>query len=336
MAEKSAQELIRDAQTQAALAVQRAYDGTPEAYRQFIVRIKQSKVVKRGRNKNENVYASIEVPYMGVDGKVKMARVEHQEADRGLDIHTEIISINDLWFIKASVSSEILGCAIGHAPINFGGTGVDGSNPIENAETSAVGRALSFLGYGLFGTGIASAEEVENALAHGDSAKKNPYTIPEGQRAELVGKLNDLGRSEEEIAAGLAKLTTPALVEKTIEKVSREWEAKAQEAGRAIDWTVDDEPAENPGPAPAYPYEKKGWHPIFAAMERIGIARGDFEIFLLLNDKAEGGKAKSVDALDDRVIFQYKNLTDTDEKAKLFAEKTVRPVLAKARARAAQ
>jgi predicted Zn-dependent peptidase len=42
--------------------------------------------------------------------------------------------------------------------------GINQTSHIENAETSAVGRALAFLGYGIE-TSIASAEEVSQAIA---------------------------------------------------------------------------------------------------------------------------------------------------------------------------
>lgn len=41
---------------------------------------------------------------------------------------------------------------------------VNGTSHIENCETSAVGRALGFLGLGLNGGGICSAEELANAV----------------------------------------------------------------------------------------------------------------------------------------------------------------------------
>lgn len=51
---------------------------------------------------------------------------------------------------------------IGTASINFGGRGADQTNPVENAETSALGRALGFAGFGSIDS-IASAEEIAEA-----------------------------------------------------------------------------------------------------------------------------------------------------------------------------
>ncbi|TFI46518.1 hypothetical protein E4O93_17455 [Diaphorobacter sp. DS2] len=43
------------------------------------------------------------------------------------------------------------------------------------AETSAIGRALGFLGYGLIGTGIASAEEMDGA--EGEEEDQSPEKL---------------------------------------------------------------------------------------------------------------------------------------------------------------
>lgn len=59
---------------------------------------------------------------------------------------------------------------------SIGSTGmVDKTNPLENAETSAVGRALGLAGYGLIpGAGIASAEEIDGALSR-EAAQEEPW-----------------------------------------------------------------------------------------------------------------------------------------------------------------
>jgi hypothetical protein len=53
---------------------------------------------------------------------------------------------------------------IGTSSVNIGGRGVDATNPIENAETSAVGRALGLAGFGSLES-VASAEEVVTAIS---------------------------------------------------------------------------------------------------------------------------------------------------------------------------
>jgi hypothetical protein len=60
------------------------------------------------------------------------------------------------------------------------GSMVNKTSYVENAQTSAVGRALGFLGIGINGMGIASADEVSLAIQH---EKSNDFpiddTIPE-------------------------------------------------------------------------------------------------------------------------------------------------------------
>lgn len=58
------------------------------------------------------------------------------------------------------------------------GSMVNGTSFVENAETSAVGRALGFLGIGIDGTGIASYEEVKMAQEHQDADDPAPKTEP--------------------------------------------------------------------------------------------------------------------------------------------------------------
>jgi len=137
---------------------------TPIPYQKFIVYIPQRKRVGGTRDKPEFVW--IKLPYMKVDGRVAMARDQHamQGATLDMDVSFTAGSESELPMCKATIKSSMLGSAVGHCRVNVGGTGVDASNPFENAETSACGRALGFLGYGLFGGGIASAEEVLGAL----------------------------------------------------------------------------------------------------------------------------------------------------------------------------
>lgn len=80
-------------------------------------------------------------------------------------ISTEIVSnINGVVVIKAIAFDEegnILGT--GHAYEKEGSTFINKESYIENCETSAVGRALGFVGIGI-DTSICSAEELNNAI----------------------------------------------------------------------------------------------------------------------------------------------------------------------------
>jgi len=216
----SAEDAVRNAVEQAERACQAAAEATPEAYRGFLVFIRQYKRVD-GTNANP-VYASIRLPYMGVDGRVKMALDEHKEKEARLEIQTQFnvepSSVQTL--CQATVVSGLLGTVTAHARAFLGGEGVDATNPLENAETSAVGRALGVLGYGLYGTGIASAEEVLRATAARDARRAQDAApapdapAPEGrppsdrQRAFLRDLLEQTGLSGEDLDARLATLVT--------------------------------------------------------------------------------------------------------------------------------
>ena len=54
------------------------------------------------------------------------------------------------------------------------GSMVNGTSYVENCETSAIGRALGFLGIGINGMGIASAEEVQAAITHTENNDPAP------------------------------------------------------------------------------------------------------------------------------------------------------------------
>jgi hypothetical protein len=154
---------------------------------------------------------------MSVDGRVKMAQDEHKAKGVRLQIHTQFDTepVSGQLLCRATVVSELLGTATAHARAFLHGVGVDATNPLENAETSAVGRALGFLGYGLYGTGIASAEEVlqaqsarapQGALEGVPGPEDKPPS--ERQRLFLRDLLEGLGVVEEEIDTRIAAVTT--------------------------------------------------------------------------------------------------------------------------------
>lgn len=92
-------------------------------------------------------------------------RVQDFRSDYGNDvsIETEVLCAADLVLVKATIKNEegrIL--ASDHAEEERGSTNINKTSAVENCCTSAIGRALSALGYG--GTEYASADEVTNAI----------------------------------------------------------------------------------------------------------------------------------------------------------------------------
>ncbi len=78
-------------------------------------------------------------------------------------VMTEVLNASELVQVKATIENEegrVI--ATGLAEEVRGSTNINSTSALENCETSAVGRALAFLGFG--GTEIASADEVVNAI----------------------------------------------------------------------------------------------------------------------------------------------------------------------------
>lgn len=105
-------------------------------------------------------------------------------------INTEIIS-NDgtTVLMQARAGYYENGCPVtlgtGYAQEVRGKGLVNGTSHIENCETSAVGRALGFLGLGIDGGGICSAEELVNAITaqkQMEAEQRTPATRSDAQR----------------------------------------------------------------------------------------------------------------------------------------------------------
>lgn len=157
--------------------IERAYAQTPVEYHGYIILLDQNAKVSNTAfdvndelksmgvfANNGGLYLSQQIPYMSVDGRVAMAVEEAVKNKMAIDMgKTEYFEVYGKPVCSVTVKTA-RGVSTGTSKVNIGGKGVDSSNPIENAETSARGRALGFLGYGTFGTGIASAEEVALAI----------------------------------------------------------------------------------------------------------------------------------------------------------------------------
>jgi hypothetical protein len=117
-------------------------------------------------------------PYMQVHGKVAMAIDEHAAA--GAKIHFQQPTFEDIsgrLICRSIVISEIRGTGSGLAEVHFNSNNVaEKTSPLECAETSAIGRALTFLGYGCE-TGIASYEEVLHAIDNQVSSRSTPIAV---------------------------------------------------------------------------------------------------------------------------------------------------------------
>jgi hypothetical protein len=141
------------------------------------------------RDKQQKVdgqWITVQQPYMTVDGRIAMACRDHTNHGRRLDFRDpEVIENSELRLtLRVTLESEIYGRRHGIASSRLDGAGspFELGHPWEVAETSALGRALGAMGYGLLpGAGLVFAEEI--MLATHDEA--NPVTDSKGARARL-------------------------------------------------------------------------------------------------------------------------------------------------------
>ncbi len=169
----------------------------------------------------------VEHAYMAVDGKLAMANEDHRRQNKRIDFGEPRVLLDneEQLTLLVTVTSEIYGTRHGIATSRKqAGTRAEREFPWEVAETSAIGRALTAMGYGLFpGAGLASAEDMLRAGAaqpqkggNGSGDDREPRELRESSRPmrtapmsqnqrnkliELYGER--FGGSEAEILQGL-------------------------------------------------------------------------------------------------------------------------------------
>ena len=231
MGEKHA--VVLEAEERGAKAVARAYAVTDEKYHAYIM------VDSRNTNvgsKNNPLWASIQFPYMRVPGRVAMIKDEAARLSVPLTIQSQPIFDAAIPHVRTTVT---LGdrSATGHAEITTATK--PGDEPLKIAETSAVGRALGFLGFGEF-SGIASAEDMEAYFARNGEETTSSTPIPEGlafgskpqpvasteqkppsdrQLAFLRDLAEQLGLTEDDINGRLVQIITRDQASAAIEKL---------------------------------------------------------------------------------------------------------------------
>lgn len=127
--------------------------------------------------------------YMPVSERVKDLHAD--ENNKKISISTEILS-HDPVLVKATVKTS-KGIFMGHSAANSAKS-IEAANPYEVAETSAIGRALGFAGYGIV-EGIASADEMDK----GGYVKAEEPKVTTFQLQKIAILLKEKGRTKEEL-----------------------------------------------------------------------------------------------------------------------------------------
>lgn len=153
--------------------------------------------------------------YMEVNQRIKAFRMVYPTGY----IHTHFFSLeNGVCTILAEVGFYENGAkvelATGTAQEKEGSSFINKTSYIENAETSAVGRALGMAGFGIDAS-IASAEEVQNAMANQtDERKATPKQIEflaakyTGANLEKLLKANNITKIEDLPLAKASEIIT--------------------------------------------------------------------------------------------------------------------------------
>ena len=130
--------------------------------------------------------------YAEVNQRIKAFRMIYPN---GAIIPELISDENGICKFKATImddNGDVIGVA--HAYEKENSTFINKTSYIENCETSAVGRALGMCGFGI-DTSVASAEEVQNAIANQDNQQKTQKVSPKkevmitDQQKEIIKNL---------------------------------------------------------------------------------------------------------------------------------------------------
>jgi len=112
--------------------------------------------------------------YVEVNERIKYFRQEQQYKNWTIATDFPVLDAEQC-VCKCTIANEQgRVVAVGHAHEERGASNINKTSYVENCETSAIGRALGILGIGI-DTSVASANEVEDAIAQQQAMVDNPH-----------------------------------------------------------------------------------------------------------------------------------------------------------------
>ena len=127
-------------------------------------------------------WKTVESAYMTVVGKLAMANQDHRAQSQKLNFEDPVVLVDneEQLTLMVVIDSEVYGRRHGIATTRrLDGSAVEREYPWEVAETSAMGRALTAMGYGaLAGAGLASAEDMQRAKENAEEPKRDASPTP--------------------------------------------------------------------------------------------------------------------------------------------------------------
>lgn len=175
---------------------------------------KVNKKIKATKLKNEKTGKEIG-EYVEVNQRVKAFRELYPAGQ----IITEIVKLeNGICIMKATVCDPLgIPLATGTAYEKENSTFINKTSYIENCETSAVGRALGFLGIGIDAS-VASKEEVINAIVNQQTEEPKKEILATEKQCEMIKKLFE--NNVDELKELLKSLNKTKIAELTIKEAS--------------------------------------------------------------------------------------------------------------------
>lgn len=180
----------------------------PEKYHHYFLPIERNQVVAKYEIKldeelkrlgyyayQNKTFLKTSKLYLTVAGRNHMFIDWIEENNYCFTIENNLFEFMGKPFIKTTVTvfdseGKVVRKAESTVPVNIGGSGVDQTNPFENAETSAVGRALCFLGIGQV-SGVATFEEVVDAISR---QEKKPYQPQQVQSSAVNANIPEINK----------------------------------------------------------------------------------------------------------------------------------------------